>query len=110
MRHASVQVPGRVLSVLVPETSAEFRDGVNTRDFRGYDGMLFDYRSPQLVAITMEQTPIPLQLTFFGADRLAHTVIAAPPFSGIYRANWPSRWVMETRTPTYRVGDELRVL
>jgi uncharacterized membrane protein (UPF0127 family) len=114
MRETAIELPNRWrIYLLVPETEVERVRGMN--DYvrpSPYTGMVFNFDPPQVATMTMEQTPMPLRISFVGPDRIVHTVHDAPAFSGVYTSRKPARWVIETIAPQQlgilKVGDLVR--
>jgi len=114
MRKTTLVAPnGNEIHLLVPETRSEREHGMNIgMTARPYAGMLFNFEPPTAAArMTMERTPIPLQIAFVGPDRIVHTVYAAAPASGVFtqREGELTRWVVETYGPwnLLKVGDRI---
>ncbi len=97
------------LPLLVPETEAERVHGMNSGVYRPHGGMIFNFDPPSIASMTMEKTPMALQIAFVGPDRLVHTVYNAFPFSGIYSSPSLTRWVIETPAAWHvlHVGDRV---
>ena len=109
MRETALLTPRVALLLLVTETEAERSIGANRGIPRPYAGLLFDFDPTSgPVSMTMVETPMPLQISFIGPDRVVHTVFRAPARSGIYTGRLPTRWVVETLAETLRVGDRVR--
>lgn len=111
MRRTMLVTPsGSRLPLRVPETEAERTIGMNAGSPRPWSGMVFNFDPPTTPVMTMEETPMALQIAFVGPDRVVHTVYQAPPYSGLYASTKPTRWVIETFLVwnVLKVGDRVR--
>jgi uncharacterized membrane protein (UPF0127 family) len=108
MRETALLTPRGSLLLLVPETEAERTVGANRGIPRPYAGLLFNFEPSEVPTMTMVETPMALQISFIGPDRVVHTVFRAPARSGIYTGRRLTRWVVETPGETLRVGDRVR--
>lgn len=114
MRRTVLVAPsGNKIHLLVPETDIEREHGMNSgMTSRPYAGMIFNFDPPTRTArMTMERTPVPLQIAFVGPDHIVHTLYQAGPHTGIYEQNDGkiTRWVVETYGPwkLLRLGDRV---
>lgn len=111
MRKTMIYTPrGDHHHLLVPETEAEKQHGANGGIPRPYSGILFNFDPPRIATMTMERTPMALQIAFIGPDQVVHYVADARARSGLYVSHKPSRWVVETFLPWHvlKVGDYIR--
>lgn len=97
------------IHLLYPETEVERAIGASRGLPRPYAGVLFSFSPPVLATMTMEKTPMALQIAFVGPDRVVYSVYDAPARSGLYTGHKPTRWVIETFLMWHvlRVGDRL---
>lgn len=96
--------------LMVPETDAEKQLGANGGIPRPFSGLVFNFDPPQIATMTMEKTPMGLQIAFVGPDHVVHYVVDAKRRSGLYTSHLPSRWVIETFVmwQVLRVGDRVK--
>jgi uncharacterized membrane protein (UPF0127 family) len=101
---------GETHHLLVPETEAEMQHGANGGLPPPYTGIVFNFVPPKIATMTMEKTPMALQIAFVSPDRVVHYVVDAKARSGLYTSHLPSRWVIETFGAHHalRVGDRIR--
>jgi uncharacterized membrane protein (UPF0127 family) len=96
--------------LLVPETEAERTLGANGGIRRPYVGLLFNFDPPQIATMTMEKTPMALQIAFVSPYQNVTYVVDARARSGLYTSPRPARWVIETFGAWHllKVGDQVR--
>lgn len=84
MKKTEIEISDKIYSVLVPETSEEFKIGLSKhKQLKEDEGMLFCYDEPQkILSFTMAETEIPLDIIFIdeeGEVISVHSVQAKDP-------------------------------
>lgn len=84
MKKTEIEISDKIYSVLVPETSEEFKIGLSKhKQLKEDEGMLFCYDEPQkILSFTMTETEIPLDIIFIdeeGEVISVHSVQAKDP-------------------------------
>lgn len=84
MKKTEIEISDKIYSVLVPETSEEFKIGLSKhKQLKKDEGMLFCYDEPQkILSFTMTETEIPLDIIFINEEGeviSVHSVQAKDP-------------------------------
>jgi uncharacterized membrane protein (UPF0127 family) len=91
-----VRVGGQSLRVVVADGVDERAEGLRRRRTIGpYDGMLFVYDEPVVVAFTMSTVPVPLEIAFYDARGRVVTRLQMEPCAG-----------SDVECPAYHADDE----
>ena len=91
------------LFVQIAKTPEQLQHGLMFRkELKPYDGMLFEFSTPQLVTMWMKNTPLPLDMIFMDAQlKVIHVASNTTPYSlETISSQLPARYVLEVAAGT----------
>ncbi len=104
---ACIQIERHRFTVEQARTTLEQQYGLQHRTSLASDrGMIFPYKTPQVLRFWMKDCEIPLDMLFFREGKLVHYVDAAPPCKAeasqcpVYSSGQPADAVVELKAGT----------